>query len=162
VRHFDSLGLKNYIVEMGGEIFARGMSARDDRWIVGIDSPKEGNITPGADLQVRIRLSGRGLATSGNYRKFYEDPAGRKIVHTIDPKTGQPVISRILSATVIAPDAATADMYGTYFMVAGVEKTAEFLNRHPEVDAYVIYTDPGSDAPQIMATPGIEIVESKE
>lgn len=157
-KHFDALGLKNYLVEMGGEIFSRGLNARDEKWVVGIDSPVEGNLTPGMEMQVMIHLSGRGLATSGNYRKFYENESGQKIVHTVNPKTGEPVVSRVLSATVVAPDATLADIYGTYFMVAGLEKTAEFLNRHPEVDAYVVFA--GEDnRMQVMATHGLDIVE---
>ncbi|MCD8186371.1 MAG: FAD:protein FMN transferase, partial [Rikenellaceae bacterium] len=94
-QHFDGLGLENYIIEMGGEIFSRGLNARNQPWVVGIDRPDENNQVQGSDIQVKIPLSGRGLATSGNYRKFYEDESGRKIVHTVDPLTGQPVINQV-------------------------------------------------------------------
>ena len=90
------------MIEVGGEIFCRGLNAKGKPWSVGIDRPKEGNFTPGADLQVKISLSGKGLATSGNYRKFRTDSSGRKIVHTVDPRTGQPVTSALLSAPVVA------------------------------------------------------------
>jgi len=139
--HFDRLGFENYIIEMGGEIFSRGLSAREKPWVVGIDRPDEENRVQGSDIQVKIPLSGRGLATSGNYRKFYEDESGRKIVHTVNPKTGEPVISNVLSATVIAPDATLADVYGTFFMVAGLESSLIFLDEHPELDAIIVYSD---------------------
>ena len=156
-RYLDSLGLKNYLVVLGGgEIFARGANASGEKWVIGIDRPVEGNVLGGVDLQERVGLSERGLATSGNYRKYYTDESGRKIVHTVDPRTGQPVVSNLLSATVIAPNAATADAYGTYFMVAGLEGSKAFLERHPELDAYLVWTDEKGDY-RVFATPGIEI-----
>ena len=155
-RYLDDLGVENYLVEMGGELFSRGTRAEGGKWKVGIDVPVEGNMIPGAQRQAVLHLSGRGLATSGNYRKFYEDAAGRKIVHTIDPRTGEPVIRNVLSATVLAPTAAQADMIGTYFMVAGLEKAAEFLSHHPEVDAYIVYVDENG-AMQVLATPGVRV-----
>ncbi len=160
-RRLDGMGLENYIVEMGGEIFSRGTRADGTPWTVGIDAPVEGNFTPGARIQTMLRLSGRGLATSGNYRKFYEDADGRKIVHSIDPKTGEPVIRNVLSATVIAPTAAQADMYATFFMVGGLEKAAEFLPRHPEVDAYLVFVDENGEM-QALKTPGLELLQPEK
>ncbi len=157
-RYLENLGVENYLVEMGGEVFSRGTRADGRAWTVGIDAPIEGNFVQGADVQAALRLSGRGLATSGNYRKFYEDAAGRRIVHTIDPKTGEPVIRNILSATVLAPTAAAADMIGTYFMVAGLDKASEFLDAHPQVDAYIIYTDENGEM-QELSTRGLEIIQ---
>jgi thiamine biosynthesis lipoprotein len=157
-RHFDSLGLKNYLIEMGGELFSRGVRADGEPWRVGIDAPVEGNFTPGAEIQATLGLSGRGMATSGNYRKFREDTSGHKIVHTIDPRNGQPVISNVLSATVLAPDAAQADLIGTYIMAAGLEQATQFLGRHPETDAYIIYTGENGEI-QTFSTSGLAIVE---
>lgn len=139
--YFDKLGIEEYMIEVGGEIFCRGLNAKGKPWVVGIDRPKEGNLTPGADLQVKISLSEKGLATSGNYRKFRTDSSGRKIVHTVDPRTGQPVISDLLSATVVAETSAEADAYGTALMVMGLERSKEFLAAHPEIQAYLIYSD---------------------
>lgn len=127
--YFDSLGLTDYIVEVGGEIFCRGSNAEGKPWRVGIDRPAEGNVLPGADLETVIGLSGQGLATSGNYRKFYTDDKGRKIVHTINARTGEPVISNLLSVTVVGPTATLADAYGTVCMILGLEKSKEFLGR---------------------------------
>ena len=157
-RHFEALGLKNYLVEMGGEIYCSGLNAEDKKWLVGIDTPAEGNNISGADLQVLLRISEQGLATSGNYRKFYDTEAGERVVHTVNPITGKPVVSNVLSATVIAQDATLADVYGTYFMVAGLEKTQAFLAARPDLEACVIYSDEQGDI-QVLMTPNLEYEE---
>lgn len=137
-----SKGYENYLVEIGGEIVCRGVNASGRGWRVGIDKPMEGNINPGAQLQVILSLpSEKGLATSGNYRKYYYDSEGNRVVHTTNPITGEGVISNLLSATVIASNGALADAYGTLFMVMGLEGSIEFLAEHPEIDAYLIYGD---------------------
>ena len=98
----EALGCGDYIVEVGGEIRTSGLSPRGDVWRVGVDTPFEGNQSPGEYQQTVIALSDRALATSGNYRRYYTDSEGNKIVHTINPKTGKGVISTLLSATVVA------------------------------------------------------------
>lgn len=150
----DSKGFENYIIEMGGEIFCRGTNPNDTPWHVGIDRPIEGNLTPGADLQVIIEVSGQGLATSGNYRKYYTTDDGRKIVHTIDARTGEPVISNLLSATVVAPTATLADAYGTLFMILGLDRSKEFLSTHPDLQAYLVYSDDTGNL-KTYVTPGL-------
>ena len=97
---FEAMGIENYLIEIGGEIYAKGEKPTGQPWIIGIDSPREGNYIPGNDLIIKLKMKNRGLATSGNYRKFYTDSTGRKIVHTINPITGEPVVSSLLSATV--------------------------------------------------------------
>lgn len=154
-RWLDGQGIDNYLVEVGGEIFARGLNARGAAWTVGIDKPVEGNFIPGADLQVRLGISDRGLATSGNYRKYYTDGAGRKIVHTVDARTGEPIVSNLLSATVIAPTSALADAYGTLCMVLGVEESLAMLKNHPELEGYLVWSDPAGDY-RVSMTPGME------
>lgn len=144
-RLMESRGIANYLVEIGGEIFCRGVNAKGTDWVVGIDKPIEGNYIPGADMQVKLRLSGRGLATSGNYRKFRTDSSGRKIVHIINAKTGMSEISNLLSATVVAENAAMADAYGTLLMIMGLEPAKEFLAVHPEIDGLLVYTDPSGN-----------------
>ncbi len=99
--YLENRKIKNYMVEIGGEIRARGKNEQGDYWRIGIDKPVDGNNIPGTDLQSIVKLNDRSLATSGNYRKFYEKN-GIKYVHTINPKTGYPVISNLLSATVVA------------------------------------------------------------
>ena len=108
-----------------------------------------------ADLQERIAVSDVGLATSGNYRKFYTDSSGRKIVHTVDALTGQPVVSNLLSATVIAPTSTQADAYGTLCMILGLEKSKQMLERHPEMQAYLVWSDEAGNL-RVYMTPGME------
>jgi thiamine biosynthesis lipoprotein len=132
--------IRNYMVEIGGEVRARGKNEQGDYWRIGIDKPVDGNEIPGTDLQSIVRLNDRSLATSGNYRKFYEKN-GIKYVHTINPGTGFPVISNLLSATVVADDCMTADAYATAFMVMGTDRSIQFLNENKYLDAYLIYSD---------------------
>ncbi len=112
-------GVENYIVEVGGEIRCRGVNARGGAWRIGVDAPFEGNDTPGEYRQHIICLGDKALATSGNYRRFYTDDSGRKIVHTINPRTGLSCASRLLSATVVAPRCVEADAMATMFMAMG-------------------------------------------
>jgi len=141
-RTFDNLGIKNYLIEIGGEIFCKGVNPRGKSWSVGIDKPIDGNMIQGQEIQDILLLSQGGLATSGNYRKFYEEN-GEKYSHSINPKTGYPVRDNLLSATVIAADAMTADAYGTYFMVAGLEKSIEVIENTPGIEGYLIYSKDG-------------------
>lgn len=154
---FDKRGIKNYLIEIGGEIFARGEKFEGKSWIVGIDSPREGNYVPGNELILKLAMKNNGLATSGNYRKFYTDSTGRKIVHTINPKTGLPVVSSLLSATVVAEDATTADALGTMFMVIGLDEAKKFLAEHPNIDALLIYDENGEF--KIFKTPNLKTIE---
>lgn len=132
--------IQNFIVEIGGEIVADGVNKHGVAWVVGVDKPTEG-AAPGQNLQAKLSLSnGRGLATSGNYRKFVEID-GQKYSHTIDPATGMPVLNTLLSATVVAPTAAIADALGTAFMVRGLQWSINFVDHNPEIEAYLIYSD---------------------
>ena len=119
----DSQGCENYIVEVGGEIRAKGVNARGVAWRVGVDTPFENNQTPGLHQQKVIQISGSALATSGNYRRFYYNEQGERISHTLNPQTGHSQTTSLLSATVIAPRCATADALATAFM-ASDEKDA--------------------------------------
>ena len=119
----DNQGCKNYIIEVGGEICAKGINKRGIAWRVGVDTPFDNNNTPGAYQQKVVQISGSALATSGNYRRFYYNEAGERISHTINPQTGHSQTTTLLSATVIAPRCATADALATAFM-ASDEKDA--------------------------------------
>ncbi|OFY38435.1 MAG: hypothetical protein A2Z69_01885, partial [Bacteroidetes bacterium RBG_13_44_24] len=138
-RYFNSLGIDRYLVEIGGEVRVRGDKS-GVLWRIGIDRPEDNNLSPGTDLQAIISLKDRSLATSGNYRKFYVEN-GIKYSHTIDPKTGSPARNQLLSATIIADDCATADGIATACMVMGKDRTIDFLNLHPEFDAFLVYSD---------------------
>ncbi len=140
--HFDKRGVKNYLIEIGGEIFCKGVNPKGKRWSVGIDKPIDGNNIQGEDIQDVLLMQNRGLATSGNYRKFYEED-GEKFSHSINPITGYPARNSLLSATVTAPDAMTADAYATWFMVAGLEKAIEIIESNPDIEGYLIYSRDG-------------------
>jgi thiamine biosynthesis lipoprotein len=138
--YFESQDIKDYLVEIGGELRARGYNPRGEYWRVGIDRPIEGNNTPGSNLQALLKLKNRALATSGNYRKFYEE-GGIKYGHHIDPATGYPARQNILSATVMSKEDITSDGWGTAFMVMGLEKSKKVLEKHPELEVYFVYSD---------------------
>ncbi len=118
-------GAQNYIVEVGGEIRCRGVNATGNVWRVGIDTPEDGNMSPGANLAAAVELHGKALATSGNYRRFYIDTSGHKVVHTLDPRSGRSTTSRLLSATVVTDNCATADALATLFMAVGEERAID-------------------------------------
>jgi FAD:protein FMN transferase len=138
--YLEDLGCKNYMVEIGGEIRTRGMNPKGNFWRIGVDRPEVGNMVPGKQLQVIVSMHNRSLATSGNYRKFYEKD-GVMITHSIDPSTGFPKVSNLLSASVLTDECMTADAYATTCMVMGLEKAKLFIENQKGVDAYFIYGD---------------------
>lgn len=151
---FDSLGVADYLVEIGGEIICKGRNPNGGEWRVGIDRPVEGNLVPGEDLQTILTLSDRGLVTSGNYRKFAFDENGNKVTHTIDPHTLRPAVHNLLSATIVAPTAALADGYATACMVLGLEGGKALLARHPELEGYLVFGQPDGSM-GVYATPNL-------
>ncbi|MDR1089461.1 MAG: FAD:protein FMN transferase [Prevotella sp.] len=133
----------NYLVEIGGEIRVKGYNPQGKPWSIGIDRPIEGNFLPGENgLQLILQITDKGIATSGNNRQFYIEN-GRKITHTINPATGYPAKHNLVSATVIAGDALTADAYATAFMVGGMEKAGQWIEENPELDAIFICDEQG-------------------
>ena len=139
-RFLQKRGVKNYMVEIGGEIVTKGISPKRVPWKIGVTRPVDDSLSVSKELQSVINVTDKAMATSGNYRNFYYKN-GKKYAHTIDPHTGYPVQHNILSATVIAENCATADAYATAFMVMGLEKAQKLLERHPELMAYFIYSD---------------------
>jgi FAD:protein FMN transferase len=137
--YLEQKGVANYLVELGGEVKAKGRKDNNSYWRVGIDQPNE-MYTAGRPLQAVIELRDAALATSGNYRKYIEED-GRKFTHIINPRTGYPSKHNLLSATVIASDCMTADAYATAFMVMGLEASNKFLseNKHLNLEVYFIY-----------------------
>ena len=142
--YLHSLGVRDMLVDIG-EIYCEGVNQKGIPWSIGIDRPFDGNMSPGADLDGIWRGDGRGcgVVTSGNYRKYYEKD-GQKYSHTIDPRTGYPVRHNLLSATIVAPDAVTADAYATYCMVIGLEASKEFISSRADLEGYLIYDDGGN------------------
>lgn len=138
--YLDDLGIRNYMVEIGGEIRTRGMNPKGNFWRIGVDRPEMGNMVPGEQLQVILSMHNRSLATSGNYRKYYMKD-GIMITHSIDPVTGFPKTSNLLSATILTDECITADAYATSCMVLGLEDARKFIENQKSVDAYLIYGD---------------------
>jgi thiamine biosynthesis lipoprotein len=135
----DRMGIKNYLVEIGGEVRAKG-NKNGAKWRIGIDRPFENNNIPGQDLEAIIRISDEALATSGSYRKFYVEN-GVKYSHTIDPHTGYPAKNNLLSATILASDCATADGIATACMVMGKDSAIKFIEKNPVYMAFFVYSD---------------------
>lgn len=143
-RYLKAQGIKNFMVEIGGEIVTCGINPKRLPWAIGVEKPVDDSLATSKDLQTVLNITDIAMATSGNYRNFYYKD-GKKYAHTIDPKTGRPVQHSILSATVLAKECAVADAYATSFMVMGLEKAKELLARHPELKAYIIYDDKGEN-----------------
>ena len=144
------IGVKNMLVDVGGEMYGQGVNPSGKNWTIGIDSPVDGNYEPGASIQDVYKLPSTpcGIVTSGNYRKFYVKD-GRKYAHTIDPRTGLPVEHNLLSATVISFDPSStrnstdADAFATYCMVVGLEQAQKFILSNPHLEAILIYDENG-------------------
>lgn len=133
-------GIKNYIVEIAGEMYLKGKNTVEDKsWTIGVENP----LKPLDDrnLVATIQFTNQGLATSGNYRKVWTDSNGRKYVHSINPLTGRATQSDVLSATVVAPSTMLADGYATMFMVMGLAKSKAFLEKHPDLAVLLVYSD---------------------
>lgn len=139
-----SVGVKDMLVDIG-EIFCDGVNQDGNPWSIGIDRPLDGNDDPGSDLDGiwQSDAGAHGVVTSGNYRKFYVK-GGKKYSHTIDPRTGYPVIHSLLSATIVAPDAASADAYATYCMVIGLDEAKNFIQGRKDLEGYLIYDEEGT------------------
>ncbi|TMI61288.1 MAG: FAD:protein FMN transferase [Bacteroidetes bacterium] len=133
-------GIKNYLVELGGEIRVKGRKQPSgEKMKIGIESPDEDEFRD-HPMQKIISLENGAITTSGNYRKYYESD-GKKITHIIDPKTGYPVQNELISVTVYAKDGMTADAYDNALMLMGLKKALQFIEKRKELAAYFIYKD---------------------
>ena len=132
-------GVSSFLVEIGGEVYAQGKQLNDENWIIGIEEPID-NQTSGNPFKAILRLDGKAIATSGNYRRYFIEN-GVKYVHHIDPKTGYPTKNNLLSASVISTSCLNSDATATGLLVMGLEKAINYLKNHKELEAYLIYTD---------------------
>lgn len=138
--YLSAKGIKNYIVEIAGEMYLKGRNTVEDKsWTIGVENPLKP--LDDRDLVATIQFTNQGLATSGNYRKVWIDSNGRKYVHSINPITGRATQSDVLSATVVAPSTMLADGYATMFMVMGLAKSKAFLEKHPDLAVLLVYSD---------------------
>lgn len=149
----ESYGINSYIVDVGGEVFARNTKPDGSEWRVGIEKPAEDKENV-QEIQLVVALQNKGIATSGSYRKYYEEN-GQRFSHTIDPHTGYPVNHNLLSVTVMAGNTALADAYSTAFMVMGVDRAMELLKTVPDMEA--IFISSSSDGTyETLITPGFQ------
>ena len=136
VNFLKNKSIENYMVESGGEVSCKGKNINGQAWRIGIEEPSEQRIA--GQFQTIIELDTMSLATSGNYRKYWEDERGQKVVHSVDPETGIPFISNLLSASVIAPNATMADALATASMIKGVSGAIEMIEQFPSAEGYFI------------------------
>ncbi len=154
-----SIGVKDMMVDIG-EIYCDGKNPSGNSWTIGIDRPTDGNNQVGARIQgiFKVPDGPHGVVTSGNYRKFYVRD-GKKYAHTVDPLTGYPVQHNLLCATILAPDAFTADAYATYCMVIGLEASREFLASRPDLEGCLVYDEGGEF--RTWCSDGFVLMESR-
>jgi len=136
--YLQAKGIGNFLVEIGGELVARGVNEKGELWKVGVNRPEES--ANASELISIIALQDRGMATSGNYRNYYMKDSV-KISHTINPATGYPVNHTLLSATVLAKDCMTADAYATALMVMGTDKAIALDSALKEIEVFLVFSD---------------------
>lgn len=141
-------GVKNYLVEIGGELRTLGVKPGNLPWRIAIESPTEGERT----VQRVVSVSGVAVATSGDYRNYFEEQ-GIRYSHTIDPATGKPITHKLASVTVLMPTCAEADALATAFMVMGEQAAYEFALEH-KIEAFFIVKS--SEGFNELMTPGFE------
>ena len=149
----ESRGIKNYLVDTGGEIMARGSKPNGQPWIVGIEKPAK-NWDSEQVVQTRITLRDKGLVTSGSTRKYVERN-GRRYSHCIDPKTGYPVEHNVLSATVMAENSVWADAMASICMVMGIEKSLPLIESMDGIEVYYIFVNDQNEL-ETFATEGFQ------
>lgn len=152
--YIESQGLTDFLVELGGEVLARGQNLdRESPWVAGIEAIDSDMEMRG--YQAAVNLTDIAMAASGNYRKFRIDSAtGKRFVHTLNPLTGSAESSDITSATVLATTCAQADAYATAFMALGLEKSKKLIETLAGIDAYLTYAV--GDSTAVFTTDGFE------
>ena len=154
--YLESLGIENFLIELGGEVLTKGSNLESEKpWAIGIETIDSEVFDK--QIEVVVKLSDMAMASSGNYRKFRIDSiTGKKYVHTINPLTGLAEESDVTSATVFAATCAEADAYATAFMAMGLDRSKNLLEELTEIDAYLTYEKDGSTGS--YATPGFELL----
>lgn len=134
-------GITDYMVEIGGEIHAKGLNPHGKAWRIGIDRPVEGSTAANRTMQHIISLTNCAISTSGSYRQFYYTDKGERLSHTIDPRSGHPVKHSMLSVSVVGPNTMTTDAIATTLMVAGPDEALAIADSLPGIEAHIIYLD---------------------
>jgi thiamine biosynthesis lipoprotein len=154
----NSKKITSYIVEIGGEVYAKSKKPNGDNWTIGIEKPID-NKDSENPVKAIVKLENLAISTSGNYRRFFIED-GIRYGHHIDPKTGYPTKNNLLSASVLAKECISSDANATGLLVMGLEKAKEFLQVHKELQAYLIYSDEKGNY-QIFETPGLSSIISE-
>jgi thiamine biosynthesis lipoprotein len=154
-RYLDSEGVTDYLIELGGEILAKGKNVEKQQdWIAGVETI-DSELTD-RTYEATVKLKNIAMASSGNYRKFRIDSAtGKKYVHTLNPLTGSAEMSDVTSATVLAQTCGLADAYATSFMALGLEKSKALLKNLPNIEAYLTFND-SLNQHQVFSTVGFK------
>ncbi len=150
-------GITDLFVEIGGELIVQGKNPQNKYWTIGINKPSDQAAANA--IQSKVELNNMAMATSGNYRNFYE-VNGVKYAHTISPKTGFPEKNTLLSATVFAADCMTADAYATACMSMGMERAKLMLIELENIDAYFLYSDENGNVQSFMSNSNLKIIEN--
>lgn len=158
-KYLESKEIQNYLVDIGGEVKAKGQKPDGSDWMVGIERPAASKNSE-RTLKAIVRLKNKSIATSGSYRQYYEEN-GMRYSHTIDPRSGYPVEHTLLSVSVMTDNTAIADAYATAFMVMGFEKAREYVENQKNMDALFLYSD-NSGVVNSYLTNGFRLVLSEE
>lgn len=156
--YFNKKGVDNYLIDIGGEARAKGINQIDKLWTLAINKPKKD--APVDDMEIILQLDDKSIATSGNYRIFYENN-GRKFAHILNPETGYSALTNLLSASIVAGDCMTADGLATAMMAKGLEGAKTFLLDH-DYPACLIYDADGDDDLEKYYANGFEELVLKE
>jgi thiamine biosynthesis lipoprotein len=141
--YLESQGVQHYLIDIGGEMRLKGVNNQYKHWRIGVQQPTEDSILVSNQVAAILSVSNVGVATSGNYRQFYYQD-GKKISHTIDPRTATPCNHNLLSTTVIAPTTMLADAYATAFMVLGDKDSIEAIANANGLAVYLLYAQSDS------------------
>jgi len=133
-------GVRNWLVEIGGEVVARGVNQRGTTWQVSVDMPESETDKVSHESAMTLALDSAAVATSGNYRKWREQ-GGKRVSHIIDPHTGDSRVGTLLSVTVVASDCMTADAWATACMVMGADQVKRVMGRRSDLGVMTIEAD---------------------
>ncbi|TVQ90904.1 MAG: FAD:protein FMN transferase [Bacteroidetes bacterium] len=157
--YLESQGVETYMVEIGGDLIAKGLKPDGTGWRIGLEKPAR-DMFASQEWDYLVELHNRAVATSGTTRKYFLE-GGQRFSHTIDPKTGRPVTHNLLSVSVFADDAMTADAFATAFMVMGLEKSVEFIDARDDLQAFFIYSVNEKDF-ETFITEGLNVIPRSE
>lgn len=139
-QYLDKLGIQNYLVEIGGELRAKGKNPQKEAWHIGIEHPQ---MAHKQTSQIVVPLNNQALATSGDYRNFHLDEQGKRLSHIIHPITHQPINHQLASISVITDSAMTADGLSTGLFVLGEERALALAEQHKLAIFLIIKTEHG-------------------